>query len=127
MSEVSAVLFAKNHLKVARFYEEVLGMLRVSGDEEHTLLNCRGFELVVHQVPRQFLDHSTNPEPPRRREGSPIRLDFPVKNIEGARTRAAGLGGHVDGLPPEWAGEGADFRLGHDPEGNVFRVIERPQ
>ena len=125
MSEVSAVLFAKDHAKVARFYSEALGFARISGDAEHSVLNCQGFDLIVHQIPGQFLEPGNDNDAPGRRDNGPIRLDFPVRSIEDSRTIAARLGGRLDASPPPWAPADANFRLGHDPEGNVFRVIER--
>jgi catechol 2,3-dioxygenase-like lactoylglutathione lyase family enzyme len=124
MSEVRAVLFAKDHTKVARFYREALGLIFTAGDEDHSVLNCRGFELVVHQIPKQYLNESSREEIPVRRENSPIRLDFPVDSIDSARSLAATLGGRVDDSPPAWAPRDAKFCLGHDPEGNVFKLIE---
>jgi catechol-2,3-dioxygenase len=124
MSEVSAVLFAKDHAKVARFYREALGLICTASDDDHSVLNCNGFDLVVHQIPKQHLEES-NQEMPVRRGNGRVRLDFPVDSIEAARSIAATLGGRVDDLPPAWAASDANFYLGHDPEGNVFKLSER--
>ena len=125
MSEVSAVLFAKDHTTVARFYREALGLTRTAGDEDHSVLNCSGFDLVVHQIPKQYLDEGNREETPARRENGPIRLDFPVDSVDAARSIAATLGGQVDDLSPAWAPRDANFYLGHDPEGNIFKLSER--
>lgn len=126
MAEVSAVLFAQDHGRVARFYREALGLARVEGDESYTVLRCGDFEMVVHQVPEAYLGDRDHEEAPARRETGRIRLDFPVDSIDTARSVADRLGGCIDDAPPAWAPGNADFRLGHDPEGNVFRIVERP-
>lgn len=125
MSEVSAVLFARDHAKVAAFYREALGFTCTASDDEHSLLNCEGFDLIVHQIPKDILDQCKTEDVPRRRASSPIRLNFPVDNIESARSIAASFGGQVDDLPPPWASGDVNIYLGHDPEGNVFRVSQR--
>jgi predicted enzyme related to lactoylglutathione lyase len=124
MSKVSAVLFAEDHANVARFYREALGLARTAGDEDHSVLNCRGFDLIVHQIPGQYLREHDDEATPAPRGNGRIRLDFPVDSIDAARAIAAKLGGRVDDSPPAWAPQDANFCLGHDPEGNVFRLIE---
>jgi predicted enzyme related to lactoylglutathione lyase len=125
MADVSAVLFVKDHAKVAKFYHEALGLLRIAGDDEHSILLCGDFELVVHQMPEIYLPGIEDQLPVRRQKGR-IRLDFPVDDIDRVRSTAARLGGQVDELPPAWAPRrDSNFRLGHDPEGNVFKLSER--
>lgn len=122
MSKVSAVLFVRDHVKVAAFYRDALGFARTAGDADHTALDCLGFELTIHQIPRRFLDESPSSGAPERRERSAIRLNFPMLDIAAARPRAASLGGKIDDAPPPWAARDANFFLGHDPEGNVFAL-----
>ena len=61
-------------------------------------------------------------DPPVRREETPIKLVLPVRDLGGARTAAAALGGVVDGPEREWEFQGHRVVDGHDPEGNVFQV-----
>lgn len=124
-SEVSAVLFAKDQARVAAFYREALGFICTASDEDHSVLNCRGFDLIVHQIPKHILDERDVEEVPRQRGNSAIRLNFPVDSIETARSFAASFGGHVDDSPPPWAPRDANIYLGHDPKGNVFKVSQR--
>jgi predicted enzyme related to lactoylglutathione lyase len=120
---VSAVLFAKNPRKVATFYREVLGASLQRSDPGHEVLNCRGFQLVVHQIPDDWAQLVVISTPPERRERTAVRLDFPVINIEEARQRARELGGQIDELAPPWAADAQSFFLGYDPEGNVVGVV----
>ncbi|MGC3981421.1 MAG: VOC family protein [Steroidobacteraceae bacterium] len=123
--EVSAVLFARDKSRVAAFYRDVLGLICTAEDEDHSVLNCRGFDFIVHQIPKHLLAECSVEEESRRKENGSIRLNYPVVSIEKVRTLAASLGGHVDVAPPDWAPRDANFFLGHDPEGNVFKISEQ--
>jgi hypothetical protein len=120
---VSAVLFAKDHAKVASFYLDALAALRLSGDADHTVLGFEGFHLIVHQIPQHLSKNITVPNPVQRREQASLRLDLPTKNLERSRTVAKLLLGTIDDVPPPWTAGEANFHLGHDPEGNVFGVV----
>ena len=121
-SNVNAVLFAKDLQKVSTFYSKALGMKITSSDQHHSVLNCGGFELVVHQIPKHIADTIMIRQPPERRVGGAIRLDYPVQDLEQSRRTARALGGYIDDQPPAWAHSSANFHLGHDPEGNQFGV-----
>ena len=122
-SSVSAVLFAKDHAKVASFYRDVFDVRTLSGDADHTTLEFEGFHLMIHQIPRHLAKDIMVPNPVRRREQASVRLDLPTENLERSRTVAKLLFGTIDDAPPPWAAREARFHLGHDPEGNVFGVV----
>jgi len=126
VSKVRAVLFAKDLQKVAAFYVGALALTRVSGDVDHAVLECDGFELVVHQIPKPIAETIVVTKLPMRRLLSAIRLDFPVASIGDSRKLARALGGEVDDAPPAWADRNANFFFGHDPEGNQFGISQRP-
>jgi predicted enzyme related to lactoylglutathione lyase len=119
-SPVSAVLFARHLAKVAEFYVEVFSARVTHSDAEHVALRFGDFALMIHQIPKQFIDPTELESPPARRERTAIRLDFPVTDLAHARREATRLGGVIDALPPPWAGSDTRFFLGNDPEGNVF-------
>jgi predicted enzyme related to lactoylglutathione lyase len=125
-SVVNAVLFARDHVKVAAFYRDTLGGVCTLSDIDHTVLNMGGFELVIHQIPGELATSMSTDKPPRRRERAAIKLCFSVDNVAISRSTAASLGGQVDDLPPQWASLGSSTYLGYDPEGNVFQVTQRP-
>jgi catechol-2,3-dioxygenase len=52
-NQVNAVLFVKDLRAVAHFCSAALGMRVVASDGHHWLLDCGGFELVIHQIPKQ--------------------------------------------------------------------------
>jgi len=118
--QVSAVLFAKQLTRLAGFYQAVFGLKPARSDADHVLLRFDGFELVIHQIPKQLLASASDDSPVERRERSAIRLDFPISDITYARREANRLSGVIDDLPPPWTDGDASFFLGQDPEGNVF-------
>ena len=124
-ASVRAVLFAKDLEAVAAFYVGALALTRLSGDKDHAILECDGFELVVHQIPTQIADTIVIAQPPIRRVWGAIRLDFPVASIADSRKLARALGGEIDDAPPPWADRNANLFFGHDPEGNQFGVSQR--
>jgi catechol 2,3-dioxygenase-like lactoylglutathione lyase family enzyme len=123
-NRVNAVLFVKDLRSVARFYSMALGMRVATSDEHHWLLDCSGFELVVHQIPKHIADTIVLERPPTPRVTGAIRLDFPVRSIVECRRAARALGGKIDDNPPDWADPDANFFFGYDPEGNQFGVRE---
>ena len=126
-ASIRAVLFAKDLDNVATFYSEALGLRCGRRDEYHAVLQRDGFELIVQQIPRPVSAGIEIAEPPVRREGGAIRLDFPVDSVERSRSLARSLGGGIDETPPPWAERDSNFYLGYDPEGNVFGVSEIPR
>lgn len=119
-NHVNAVLFAKSLDRLAPFYRQVLGARTLERSDNHESLECQGFHLLIQQIPHALAQAIEISTPPKRREQTAIRLDFPVADIELARATARRLGGHVDDSPPPWAGANAHIYLGYDPEGNVI-------
>jgi predicted enzyme related to lactoylglutathione lyase len=120
---VSAVLFAKSLHRVSPFYREVLGAKTLDRSERHESLECQGFHLLLQKIPDALAESIEISTPPDRREQTAIRLNFPVADIEAARLSARRLGGHIDDVPPPWAGTSTHFYLGYDPEGNVIGLM----
>lgn len=116
---ISAVLFAKDHRRVAAFYMDVFDATVAVQDDHHTSLEIAGFRLVVQQIPTQMARQIHIEDPPKRREHGAVRLTFPVRDVGKRRARAKKLGGQIDEQPPKWAEHGSTFYLGADPEGNV--------
>jgi len=124
MNVVSAVLFAHDARRLARFYVDVFAAELLAQDEHHAALDVHGFRLVVHQIP-SHLNVEEIRNPPLRREQTAIRLNYPVSDVVKARMAAKSLGGQIDERPPGWAEPQSRFFLGFDPEGNVFGVSSR--
>ena len=122
VAQVRAVLFAKNLEGLTAFYAGALGMTQSFADADHAVLHCGGFELIVHRIPKHIAATIAIKQPPERRVGSAVRLDYSVASIEASRSRARALGGDIDEAPPAWADGSSTFFFGHDPEGNQFGV-----
>jgi len=121
--KAGAVLFAKDHANLARFYTEAMGLTPLSRAADHIVLACEGFRLVVHQIPSAIADEIKIDSPPRRRESGAIKLSFAVDSLEHVRTAVAALGGTVDPVASEWSDGETTTCIGHDPEGNTFNVF----
>src|SRR5262245_43871756 len=119
-ASVGAVLFVRDLQKVAAFYVKALGISVTASGGHHLPADCRGFELVVHQIPKHIANDIVIEHPPKRRTTAAVRLDYPVPDLAASRKAAHSLGGGIDDAPPEWADAGANFFYGYDPEGNQF-------
>jgi predicted enzyme related to lactoylglutathione lyase len=119
---VSAVLFVMHCDRVANFYIDVFGVRASRRDADHAVLNFAGFDLKIHQIPKELTAGISVDSPPARRERASLRLNLPVADLAVARSEANRLGGQIDDLPPAWADGDTSLYLGHDPEGNVFAV-----
>jgi Glyoxalase-like domain len=120
----SAVVFAKDIAKLARFYMEIAEMTEVYKDKDHVVLDEEGFQLVIHCIPKKIAAQIHIAEPPEVREDTPIKFCLPVSAIDVARKKANELGGKVGPKSKEWEARGFRACDGFDPEGNVFQVRE---
>ena len=121
--KVGAVVFAKDYVALTRFYVEAMGLTLLHRRDDHTVLACEGFRLVIHQIPRAIAATIAIERPPRRRETGTIKLSFAVDSLERVRESVAALGGLVDPPETEWSDDESITCKGHDPEGNTFNVF----
>jgi predicted enzyme related to lactoylglutathione lyase len=119
-----AVLFAKDLLRVAKFYEELLGLSVVTADGDKIVLESAEFLLVVHAVPGEIADSISITSPPELRTNVPVKLFFPVASLAEARVKASALGGTLYPSHKEWEGRGFRACDGYDPEGNIVQLRE---
>lgn len=124
-ARAGAVLYAKDMQRLVPFYCGAVGLAVESSAVDYTVLASPAFQLVVLQAPPRIAQSIEIERPPRRREGTPIKLVFHVDSIERARALADTLGGGLDPAEREWLFEGAVVCDGHDPEGNVFQLRQR--
>jgi hypothetical protein len=119
-----AVLFAKDILRVAKFYAELLSMTIIVNEVEIIVLESVAFQLVIHAIPQEIAQSIEITFPPVRRTDVPTKLFFPVTSIAEIRAKAIALGGELNPQNKEW--ESRMFRAcdGHDPEGNVIQFRE---
>ncbi len=119
-----AVVFAKDIVHVAKFYEEMFSIPVVHSERDHIVLESPQCQLVIHAIPKKIADSIKITVPPARRTETPIKLFFFVASIADARAKATVLGGELNPEKSEWEARGFRACDGHDPEGNVVQVRE---
>lgn len=120
----AAVLFVSDVPRVTRFYQSVAAMTLLHADADHAVLECMGFQLIVHAMRGAPEGDVPADGGPALREDSYTKLCYPVQNLATARGMAATLGGSVQPPEREWSARGFRACDGADPEGNVFQVRE---
>ena len=120
----SVVVFAKSVARLARFYREVADLSAIHTAKDHVVLEEERLQVVIHGIPKTIAATIQITEPPKVREGNPIKLCLPVDSIHVARQKASELGGRVGPKTKEWEARGFRACDGYDPEGNVFQVRE---
>jgi predicted enzyme related to lactoylglutathione lyase len=121
-----AVIYAKDHRTLAKFYEHVADLTQREADDENVLLDAPFFQLVILQIPARIAANITIDKPAQKRENTPIKLFLNVSSIEHARQAAKLLGGELNSADREWNFHGIKRCDGVDPEGNVFQLQEVP-
>jgi len=120
----AVVVFARNVVRMARFYGDVAAMSAVQTASDHVVLELESFQVVIHGVPKKVAASITIATPPVVRQHNPVKLCLPVGSIGVARRIASERGGRVQPKSREWEARGFRACDGHDPEGNVFQVRE---
>ena len=115
-------VYALDAGRIARFYEDVLGMARLHATEEIVVLQGEDIQLLVHAIPAHIARGIRIATPPKRREDTALKFFFTVPGLATARAAAARLGGEV--FDEQWQGPGFVVCNACDPEGNVFQVRE---
>lgn len=115
-------VYAKDLVRLAEFYESLLGMTRRHSSAELVVLHSPDIQLTVHAIPGAIAESIVISVPPVKREGSAYKFFFTVPSLQAAGVSAAALGGEV--LPEEWRGPGFRVRNAVDPEGNIFQLRE---
>jgi predicted enzyme related to lactoylglutathione lyase len=121
---IGAVLYAKDLHRLAEFYSLVTGMEVQEIEEGFAILGREPSQFVIVRIPERIAKEIDIAVPPVRREATPVKLAFGVKDIASARTRAAEHGGTLNAVEREWTFQGVKVCDGHDPEGNVFQLRE---
>ncbi len=115
-------LYARDMLRLARFYESVAGFRRLHESAELIVLQSPDIQLLVHAIPEHIARDIAITSPPERRENTALKFFFTVPSLSRVRELAAGLGGEV--FCENWQGPGFVVCNAMDPEGNVFQVRE---
>ncbi len=115
-------IYAKDTNRLARFYEAIASMRRVTETSELIVLASPDIQLIVHAMPPHIANDVVISEPPERREDTALKFFFTVPSLDASRDQAAALGGEVG--RENWRGPGFIVCNAVDPEGNVFQLRE---
>ena len=119
-----AVLFGKDLLRLASFYESVTGLVATHRELEVVVLESSCQQLVLHALPARIARTIAIASPPKLRTESAVKLVFAVSSLAHARASAALLGGGLKPASKEFEARGFRACDGHDPEGNVVQFRE---
>jgi predicted enzyme related to lactoylglutathione lyase len=115
------VVFAKNKKRVSAFYQLTLGLAVEESDSSHDLLRGRGYEIVVHSIPRKYAATIKLANPVAPRDETPFKPTFVVTDLEAVRIAAAKTGGYLKPTERAWHFRGCTVLDGWDPEGNIVQ------
>jgi predicted enzyme related to lactoylglutathione lyase len=119
-----AILFAKDVARLRTFYSDVLrlAVCEAASAGDWVRLEAGGASLALHAIPKSIAEGIVIDDPPRAREGTPIKLAFHADDPEAERTRLV-----ASGVVMRDVRRSGDlvFCDGVDPEGNVFQITNR--
>lgn len=116
-------VYASDMERVAKFYEALLGMVRLKATSDLIILESQSVQLLVHAIPAPIAATISISSPPKLREDTALKFFFTVPSIEAARTTARSLGGDVHNQ--QWQNPIFLVCNANDPEGNIFQVREK--
>jgi len=123
--QAGAVIYARDIIRVAKFYREILGFEEKHNGQDHILLEIPGFQLIVHSIPSVIAETIEITDPPLVREDSAVKLVFYIPSIHAIRQASLNLGGGLNPPEMEWQFAGENVCDGYDPEGNMIQIRER--
>lgn len=121
------VFYAKDCVRLADFYQAVLGLQRIEVGPTFIALGAGedAPDVVIVQAPAALADTIEIATPAVARELTPIKVSFAVADAEALRTPIERLGGTLKATSTRWSWRGFWHLDGHDPEGNVFQLRQR--
>jgi len=121
MLQQGLVVFAKNKKRVSAFYQQTLNLELQESDSSHDLLRGRGYEVVVHTIPRRYAASIKISRPPEPREETPFKPTFVVASLSQVRRAVEATGGYLKPESGAWHFRGHVVLDGWDPEGNIVQ------
>jgi predicted enzyme related to lactoylglutathione lyase len=122
--KAAAVLYVTHLDRMSAFYQQCFGFEAADGADDFCILESDGWTLSLVVVPDEIAATIHLSVPPRRRDGTPIKLAFEVGTIDDLRSVVHQLGGQVDPGATEWDFRGVRHCDGVDPEGNVIQLLQ---
>jgi predicted enzyme related to lactoylglutathione lyase len=121
---VGAVLYVKDLPGLLGFYGSALGLTLRRSEADHAEFDAGGAAFTLVQMPASLASQIVVSQPPQRREDTPIKLILQVASLAAAREAVARGGGEMNPPERQWSWQGRTVCDGHDPEGNVFQLVE---
>ena len=115
-------VYAVDATRVARFYQNVVGMEILHEREDLIVLQSPDIQLLVHKIPAAIANGISIEVPPIRRENTALKFFFTVQSLDSARNSAGEYNGEI--FNETWDGPGFIACNGIDPEGNAFQIRE---
>ena len=115
-------VYAVDATRVARFYQNVVGMEILHERGDLIVLQSPDIQLLVHKIPAAIANGISIEVPPIRRENTALKFFFTVQSLDSARNSAGEYNGEI--FNETWDGPGFIACNGIDPEGNVFQIRE---
>ena len=116
----SLVLFVNDLATMKKFYADLLAYQVSEEVESFARMSSGSDELVLHQIPEEYLEQISNP--PKLREDCVWKPTFTVDSVATSRAVAIELGGAVADESRQWELGDYVYCNGNDPEGNVIQV-----
>lgn len=121
-ARAGVLIYAKDLLRLSRFYQRLLGMHVVHEGPEHHVIESDDMQLIVHAIPAHIAKDIHIATPPVPREEQAIKPFFTVASLAAAAGVLGEFGCELVG--PEYPGPGIRTRNAFDPEGNIIHLRE---
>ena len=118
------MLYVRDLARMREFYANVLqaGPINTEWTETWAFFNAGGAGFGLHAIPAKDAGGSEPPSPSPKREQSPVKLIFAVKDVPTERERLTAL--RITVLQRAWQEPAESFDC-VDPEGNIFQIAAR--
>ena len=122
---IMSVIYAKDILRVAEFYERALRLSVIERNDEFIFMSNEAIEISVIQIPEAIGAGIHISSPPRVREETPIKCSYLVDDLSRVHAAAVASGGGSKPVTQAWLWRGNLHLDGYDPEGNVVQFRRR--
>lgn len=122
---VLSVIYAKDILKVASFYQRTLSLPVLEEESNYVVIGNAAHEIAIVRMANSIAAKTRISAPPELREGTPIKCSFWVENLGQVKAEAEAAGGATRPLASAWHWRGQLHLDGSDPEGNIVQFRTR--
>jgi predicted enzyme related to lactoylglutathione lyase len=119
-----SMLYVKDFGRMREFYAKMLQAQPINTEwtDAWALFDVGGTGFALHAIPKESADRIDLGSSKPKREQSPVKLIFAVKDLSAERARLEAMGIAILQHPWQEDAEACDCI---DPEGNVFQIAAR--